>query len=257
MDAFPLIDIVAAGIDRAGTIAHDHILVPHAQRLDQRGAGDGRGAGAVHHHPHLIERAPRQMAGIEQAGGGDDRGAVLIVMHHRDLHPLAQRLFDDEALRGLDVLQIDPAEARLHQRDRVDEGLRVFGVEFQVDRIDIGETLEQHRLAFHHRLRRQRAQIAEAKDGRAVGDHRDQIGPGGVARGERGVFGDGQHRDGDAGGIGQAQVALRRHRLAGDHLDLTGPDRLMVEQRLTRGKFIRLLIGQCVLPLRSSAPAPP
>ena len=124
-----------------------------------------------------------QVAGVDQAGGGDDRGAVLVVVEDRDVHPLAQRLLDDEAVGRGDVLEVDAAEARLQQRDRVDERLRVLGVELDVDRIDVGEALEQHRLAFHHRLGGERAEIAEAEDGGAVGDDRDEIALGGIVVG--------------------------------------------------------------------------
>ena len=61
-------------------------------------------------------------------------------------------------------------------------------------RIDIGEALEQHRLAFHHRLGGQRAQIAQAQNRGAVGDHRDQIALGGVVVGQGRIFGDAQAR---------------------------------------------------------------
>ena len=54
-------------------------------------------------------------------------------------------------------------------------GVDIGRVDFQVDGIDIGEALEEDRLAFHHRLGGQRAQIAQAQDGRAVGDDRDQV----------------------------------------------------------------------------------
>ena len=48
---------------------------------------------------------------VDQAGGGDDRGAVLVVVEHRDVHQLAQPLLDDEALRRLDVLEVDAARS--------------------------------------------------------------------------------------------------------------------------------------------------
>ena len=57
----------------------------------------------------------------------------------------------------------------------VDELVDVLGVDLEVDRIDVGEALEQHRLAFHHRLGGERAEIAEAEDGGAVGDDGDQV----------------------------------------------------------------------------------
>ena len=49
------------------------------------------------------------------------------------------------------------------------------GVDFQIDGIDIGEALEQDRLALHHRLGGQRAEIAETENGGAVGNDGDQI----------------------------------------------------------------------------------
>ena len=134
-------------------------------------------------------------------------------MEDRNVHPLAQRLLDDEAVRGGDVLQVDPAEARLEQLDGVDEPLRVFGRDLDVDRIHVGEALEQHRLAFHHRLRRKRPEIAEAKDRRAVGDDRDEIALGGEVVGAGRILGDRPHRHRNAGRISKAEVALRRHRL--------------------------------------------
>ena len=99
----------------------------------------------------------------------------------------------------------------------------VLGRDFDVDRVDVGEALEQHRLAFHHRLGRQRAEIAEAEDRGAVGDDRDEIALAGVIIGVGRILGDRAHRHGDAGRISEAEVALRRHRLGGDDLDLAGP----------------------------------
>ena len=105
----------------------------------------------------------------------------------------------------------------------VDEPLRVLGVDLDVDRIDVGEALEQHRLAFHHRLGGERAEIAQAEDRGAVGNHRDEIALGGQLIGAAGIVGDRLHRHRDAGRISEAEVALGRHRLGGDDLDLPGP----------------------------------
>ena len=55
---------------------------------------------------------------VDQAGGGDDRGAVLVVVEDRDVHQLAQALLDDEAVRRLDVLEIDAAEGRAEDSAR-------------------------------------------------------------------------------------------------------------------------------------------
>ena len=237
MGRLPLVQPLAALVDHALAVAHDHIVVRHAHRLDQLGAGDRRGAGAVHHHLDVPDVAAGQIAGVDQPGGADDRGAVLVVVHDRDVHPLAQRLLDDEAFRRGDILEVDAAEARLHQRDRLDELVGILGVELDVDRIDVGEALEQHRLALHHRLGGQRAEIAEAEDRGAVGDHRDQIALGGIVIGRGRILGDRAHRHGDARRISEAEVALRRHRLGGDDLDLAGPAHGMEVQRLGLREF--------------------
>ena len=81
-------------------------------------------------------------------------------MEDRYVEQFAQLLFDDETLRRLNVLEIDAAPAGAEIADAVDELLGVFGGDFQVDRVDVGEPLEQHRLPFHHGLGRKRAAVA-------------------------------------------------------------------------------------------------
>src|SRR5437762_777494 len=67
---------------------------------------------------------------------------------------------------------------------------------------------EQAALAFHHRLAGERPDIAEAEYGGAVADYRNQVG----ARRQRGRFLrvvlDSEARVGDAGRIGEREVAL-------------------------------------------------
>ena len=53
-------------------------------------------------------------------------------------------------------------------------------VDLDVEDVDAGEFLEQHRLAFHHRLGGERTDRAQAEHRGAVGDDGDEIG----ARGE-------------------------------------------------------------------------
>ena len=227
----------AALIDGALAVAHDDIFVPHAHRLDQRGACDRRGAGAVDDDLHRREIASRQVTGVDQAGRGDDRGAVLVVMEHRDVHAFFQRRLDDEAVGRGNIFQVDAAKARREQFDRFDEALRIFGIDLKVDRIDVGEALEQHRLAFHHRLRCERAEIAEPEDRGAVRDHRDQIALDRIVIGLGGILGDRVHRNRDTRRIGKAEVALRRHRLRRDDLDFSGPAIGVVQQRLAVRKL--------------------
>src|SRR3546814_6131290 len=96
---------------------------------------------------------PGQRQGVDEAGGGDDGGAVLVVVEHRNVHQLLQALLDDEALRRLDVFQVHAAPRLAEEAHAVHELVDVAGVALEVDAVDVGETLEQHTLAFHPRLR--------------------------------------------------------------------------------------------------------
>ena len=121
-----------------------------------------------------------QLQRIHQRGAGDDRGAVLVVVEDRDLHRLLQRFFDVEALRRLDVFQVDAAEGGLQKLAGLDDFVGIVGVQFDVEHVDVGKALEQHTLAFHDRLAGQRADVAQSEHRGAVGHHRDQVALGGV-----------------------------------------------------------------------------
>src|SRR5205085_8831188 len=136
----------------------DDVVGSKADRLQQLEAGDAGGAGAVAHELGRLDVAPGEVERIDQAGGGDDGGAVLVVVEHRDIEQLAQPLLDDEAFRRLDVLEVDAAEAGGEIAHAIDEGVDVGGVDLDVDGVDVGEALEQHCLAFHHRLGGERAE---------------------------------------------------------------------------------------------------
>ena len=168
----------------------------------------------------VCDVAAGEIERIEQAGGGDDSRAVLVVMEHRDVEQLAQLLLDDETLRRLDVFEIDAAPAGAEIADAIDELVGVLGRDFQIDGVDVGKALEEYRLAFHHGLGRQRAAIAEAQDGGAVGDDGDEVALNRVVVGAAGVLGDSQHRHRNARRIGERKVALGRHRLGGDDFQL-------------------------------------
>src|SRR3546814_4418489 len=93
----PLVHALGAAlIDRALAVTHDDIFVPHAHRLDQLGTRYCGGTRPVDDDLDRREVAPGQITGVDQPGGGDDRGAMLVVMEHRNVHAFFQRGFDDE-----------------------------------------------------------------------------------------------------------------------------------------------------------------
>src|SRR5262249_57834398 len=198
MRRLPLIHpLGAALIDDALGVAENHVVRGEPGRFEQFEAGDAGGASAVAYHLGRFYVAPGQIERIDQSGRRDDRGAMLVVMEYRDVEQLAQSLLDDKAFRRPDVLEIDAAPALAEHLDAVDDLVRILRRYLEIDGIDISEALEQHRLAFHHRLRRERPAIAEAEDGGAIGDDGDEIALGGVIEGAILILGDGEHRDRD------------------------------------------------------------
>src|SRR4030095_12548969 len=133
----------------------------------------------------------------------------------RDVELLAQPLFDFEAPRGGNVLEVHAAEARRDQFDRLDYLADVLGGQTDREGVHAGELLEEHRLALHDRHRRFGADVAEAQHRGAVGDHGhgvllDRQGEGALA-----VVTNRQAHPGHTRGVGHGEV-------------VTGPDRGLV-----------------------------
>ncbi len=231
--------LLAALIDDALGVAQEHVLLRHAHRHDQLQAGDARRAGAVDDKFAILEIAPGQLGGVDEAGGGDDCRAVLVVVEDGDVKQLLQPLLDDKAVRCANVLEIDAAERGAEVAHRIDELVGILGVDEQIDRIDVGEALEQRGLAFHHGLCRQSAEIAESEDGRAVGDDGDEVALACVVIGRRRILRDGAHGHRHPRRISERQVALGCQRLGRGDFELAG---------LTlRVELQRFLIGEARL----------
>ena len=134
---------------------------------------------------------------------------MLIVMEYRDLHRFLQPGFDLEAFRSLDVFQVDAAEGRLQQLHALDDVVHVLGADFDVEHVDVGESLEQNSLAFHDRLAGHGADVAQPEHCCAVGDHRNQVPLGGVLESVVWVLLNVQAGCRHPGCVGQAEVMLR------------------------------------------------
>jgi hypothetical protein len=161
----------------------------------------------------------------------DDSRAVLVIVEDRDPHPLAQAPLHLEALGRLDVLEVDAAEGRFQRRHHVDDAVDLARVDLDVEDVDAGELLEQDRLALHHRLAGERADIAEAEHRRAVGDHRDEVGAGRQLGRLRRIGDDRLAGGGDARRIGEREVALVAQRLGGLDLQLSGSRKAVIDER--------------------------
>ena len=146
---------------------------------------------------------------------------MLIVMEDRNIHPFLQAALDLEALRRLDVFQIDAAECRLQQGDGFDEGVRIGRVHFDIEHVDVGEFLEEDGLAFHHRLGGEGTDRAQAQHGGAVGDDGNQIAARGIVHRLVGIGSDLHAGRGHAWRISQCKVALIHHALGRLYAELT------------------------------------
>ncbi len=149
-------------------------------------------------------------------------------MKDRDLHALAQLALDVKAIGRLDVFQVDAAKGGLQRCNDLDQLFGVFLVDLDVEHIDARELLEQDRLALHHRFAGQRADVAQAQHGCAVGHHAHQVAPAGVSEGGVGVFDDFFTRCGHAGRVGQRQIVLVDHLLGRGNRNLAGLGKLVV-----------------------------
>jgi hypothetical protein len=225
------IGIGPARIDHAAEVCDRHVFLAQSHRDQQVEAGERRGAGARARDLDLADVLADHLEPVEHCGRDDDRRAVLVVVEHRDLHALAQLPFDVEALRRLDVLEVDAAERGLEGRDNVDEPIRVVLGNLDVEHVDAREFLEQAPLAFHDRLRGKRADVAEAQHRGAVRDHGHEVGARGhVRRFERIVL-DQQARVRNAGRIRQRKIALVGQRLGRRQRDLSGRGQAVIIER--------------------------
>jgi hypothetical protein len=171
---------LAALVDQPREVAEPDVFPPHAQFQEHVEACDPRRPAAGGDDLDVLEPLARDPQRIGRRRAHDDGRPVLVVVEDGDVHPLPANSFNDETIGRLDVFEVDRAEGRLQRADDLGQLFGVGLVHLEVETVDIGEFLEEHRLALHHRLGGQRADIAEAQHGGAVGDHRDEVAARGI-----------------------------------------------------------------------------
>ena len=239
--AFVGIEVLALVVQHAAAVDHKQIPGIGAKLDQQLHGGDTGGARAEAHDARLSELLALQIQRIAQAGADDHGGAVLVVMKDGDVEPLLQCLLDLKTFRRRNVFKIDAPEGRGDVRYGVDEVLCTGGVDFDVKDIDVREVLEQYRLAFQNRFAGQRAHIAQTQYGAAVGDDSDQIAFVGVTVNGGRIGGNGDHRFGDTGRVGQCQLILGGARFGGGDAEFAGQRQGVI---IKRGLFAVLVHGR-------------
>ena len=172
--------------------------------------GDARGTGPGDDDRQVAERFSTTLTALQQGSQGHDRGAVLVVVEDRDVEPLLEPSLDLEAPRGRDVLEVDAAVRRGDAGDGLDDLVDGAGLHAHRHGVDVGEVLEEDRLALHDGHRRERADVPEPEHRRAVADDGHGVAAARVDVGEGRVDGDGPGDVGDAGRVEQGRGRLRR-----------------------------------------------
>ncbi len=185
--------------------------------------GHSCAAGAVYHNAAVLLLFAHHLQGVDDTRQHYDGRAVLVVVKNGDVQGGFQPLFNLKASGGGDVLQIDAPEAGSHPGHRLDDFLRVLGVQTDGDGIDAPKFFEQDGFSLHNRHGGMGPDVSQAQDGAAVGYHRYGVGFHGVCIGSRFVLGDDLAGFGHAGGVGQGQIFPGLDRRFGHGLQLAVP----------------------------------
>ena len=220
--------LFAAFVDHTGQIGDEHVLALHAHLEQQVQAGQGRRARAAGDQLHVFNLLACHLQRIHDGRRHRDGRAMLIVVEDRDLHALAQLAFHVEAIGSLDVFEVDGAKGGLQRCDHLHQLGGVLFVDLDVEHIDARKLLEQDGLAFHHRLGGQRADVAQAQHGGAVGNHGHQVAARRVAEGVGRVLHDLFARGSHTGRVGQREIVLVDHLLGRGNRQLTRLGKLVV-----------------------------
>ncbi|CAB4874857.1 unannotated protein [freshwater metagenome] len=225
------VEVVLAGrSDDAARVAADDLA--HAGGDEHLRDCDPRGTQACDQDAQIGELASRQAAGVDQRRERHDGGAVLVVVEDGNVEIVDQTVFNFEAARGGDVLEVDAAEARGDRLHDCHDLVRILRVEADREGIDAGELLEEHRLALHHRHRGARPDVPETENCRAVADD----GHGGARdrelEGQLRIVGDRLADACDAWGVGHREIVAGAQRMLAVLLDL--PTTVEVERAVGR-----------------------
>ena len=155
---------------------------------------------------------------------------MLVVVHHRNVAFLFESVFHAETFRSLDVLQIDAAESRRDCFHGLHHLVGVFFIYLDIEGVDPGEDFEKKGFPLHHRLSRQRADVAKAEHGCAVGNDPYEVTLVGVFVDIVRIIFDFQTWIGHSGRIGKRQISLGFVGLCRNHFYFAGTAFFMILQ---------------------------
>ena len=215
------VEVFPAGVNGAGTVGHDDVVISGRQK--QLDNGDGGGACARGDYLDLLLPLAHHLEGIGEAGQGDDGSAVLVIVEHGDVARFLQLPFNFKTPGSGNVLQIDATKGAGDEGNGIDKFIHIFGFDTKGEGIYPPKGLEEDTLALHHRHTGLGANVSQTQDGGAIGDDGAEIVPPSEVIGPGGVLLNFQTRLGHAGGIGQGQVVLGGYGNPGHHFNFSLP----------------------------------
>ena len=109
---FLRIEVGAFFVDNALAVAHHHILLSDTESDVEARTRHCGSTGAVNHKTSVFNLLALYFKRIEKSGSRNYCGAVLVVVHHRNVTFLLQSAFNLKALRRLDILKVNTSESR-------------------------------------------------------------------------------------------------------------------------------------------------
>ena len=100
---------------------------------------------------------------------------MLVVVHHGDVEALLQTILDIEALRRLDVLEVDTAKGGGDTLNSLAELLWILLGHLDIKHVDTTIDLEKQSLTFHHRFAAHGADVAQTEHGCTIGDYGNEV----------------------------------------------------------------------------------
>jgi hypothetical protein len=100
---------------------------------------------------------------------------MLVVVHHGNVEGLLEALFDVEAFRSLDILEVDTTESGGYALNSLAELLRVFLCNLDIEHVDTAIDLKEQTFTLHNGLTAHGTDITKAKYGCAVRDNGNEV----------------------------------------------------------------------------------
>jgi hypothetical protein len=174
---------LAALVDQPVQIAQPDVLALHPQLQQHVEAGDARRAAAGGDDLDVLERLARDRSALV-AAAPTTMAVPCWSSWKTGMFIRSRQSFSTMKQSGalMSSRLIAPKVGSSAQTISA-SFLGVGFVHLDVEAVDVGEFLEQNRLALHHRLGGQRADIAQPQHGGAVGDHGHEVAARGVAAG--------------------------------------------------------------------------